>query len=60
MKYVIYKSNGYKVTSLENYNAMITNKNDVINCSKFTSTQSIIDYFVKFCNVKKNDFIIKD
>lgn len=60
MKYVIYKCNGYKVTSLENYNAMITNKNDVIDCSKFTSTQEIIDYFVKYCNLTKNDFIIKD
>lgn len=59
MKKIIFKDCfGYKVTDEQNYNSPIRNANKVIDCKDFDDAESIIDYFCKYVNAKKEDFII--
>lgn len=61
MKKIIYNDGyGYKVTSEDNYNATIKNASKIIDCKNFDNAASIIEYFVKYCNAQKNDFVIID
>ena len=59
MKTVIYKENGiFKTTTEENYNARIQNARIICNWENFESAEEIIDYLIKYCNYKKENFII--
>ena len=60
-KTIIYKENGiFKTTTQENYNATIRNASKVTNWGAFDTAEEIINYCIKYCNRKKEDFIIKE
>lgn len=59
-KLVIYKDiQGFKVTTEKNYNNYIQDANKITDLKDFDSVEAIINYFIKYCNKNKNDFIIK-
>ena len=59
MKYVIYKTIfGYCVTSEENYYARLQDARAIQKCYDFESVNSIIEYYCKYFNCKREDFII--
>ena len=59
MKTVIYKENGmYKTTNEENYNRTIRNAREIHNLYDFESAEEIIEYYIKWFNAKKEDFIV--
>jgi hypothetical protein len=58
MRYIIFKDiNGYCVTSEANYTAVIQDARQIQKLYDFTSTKEIINYFCKYGNYKKSDFI---
>lgn len=59
MKTVIYKENGvFKATTEENYNSKIQNARVIHTLADFESAQEIIDYYIRYTNSKKEDFIV--
>lgn len=59
MKAVIYKENGIlKTTTEENYKRTIRNAHLIQTWKDFESAEDIINYCVKYCGRKKEDFII--
>lgn len=59
MKTIIYKSlDTFKTTTEENYNARIQNAKKICSWENFESAEEIIDYCIKYCNAKKEDFIV--
>ena len=61
MKNIIFSDcYGYKVTDEANYNATIKNASKIIDCKNFNNAEDIIEYFTKYCNAKKEDFIVID
>jgi len=61
MKAIIYKENGiYKITTEENYNNQIKNAKQINILKDFESAEEIINYFIKYFQANKEDFIIID
>jgi hypothetical protein len=59
MKTVIYKEDGiYKSTTLDNYTAVIKNARLICSWENFNSADEIIDYCIKWCGKKKEQFMI--
>jgi hypothetical protein len=59
MKTVIYKEFGtFKTTTEENYKAQIRNASKVCTWKDFESAEEIIDYCIKYCGKKQDDFVI--
>lgn len=59
MKIVIYKGMGiYKTTTEENYNKRIQNASQICCWENFETAEEIINYCVKYCGKKAEDFII--
>ena len=59
MKTVIYKENGvYKTTNEENYNRTIQNAREIHIMQDFESAEEIIEYYIKWFNCTKEDFIV--
>ena len=54
--YVIWKEEGYKMTTEENYNAYIRNERKVSDWSAFNSADEIIEYCVKWFGGKAEDY----
>jgi hypothetical protein len=56
---VIYRENEvFKVTTFENYNSRIQNARAIHTMTDFESAEEIIDYYIKYFNSKKEDFIV--
>lgn len=61
MKLVIYKDlSGYCVTTECNYNAVIQNARAIIKHYAFATADDIIDYYVKYYNESRDNFIVID
>lgn len=61
MKTVIYKVSGvYHTTTEENYNARIQNARNIHTLKDFESAEEIIEYYIKWFQAKREDFIIID
>lgn len=61
MKTVIYKENGtFKTTTEKNYYAKIQDARKIHTMTDFESAEEIIDYYIKYFNANKEDFIIID
>ena len=59
MKTVIYKENGvYKTTTEENYNRNIRNAREIHTMYDFESAEEIIEYYTKWFNCNREDFIV--
>lgn len=59
MKTVIYKENGvYKTTNEENYNNRIQNARRIQVMNDFENAEEIIEYYIKWFNCTKEDFIV--
>lgn len=59
MKTIIYKTLGtYHTTTEENYNARIQNAKKICTWKDFESAKEIIDYCIKYCGAKREDFIV--
>lgn len=59
MKTVIYKENGfYKTTNEENYNKVIRNARQINTLYTFDNAEEIMEYYIKWFNCKKEDFIV--
>lgn len=59
MKIVIYQELGtLKTTTEENYNRRIQNAREIQTWKDFKTAEEIIDYCIKYCGKKKEDFII--
>lgn len=59
MKTVIYKENGvYKTTTEENYKRAIRNAREIHNMYDFESAEEIMEYYMKWFNCNKEDFIV--
>lgn len=60
-KIIIFKElETLKTTTEENYNAIIRNASKINTWKAFETAEEIIDYCIKYCNRKKEDFIIKE
>lgn len=63
MKYAIYKRfGGFGVTSLDNYHAGIIYGSKVMEFKHengFELMSDVIDYMVKYCHAKVDDFVVK-
>jgi len=60
MKQVIYKDFGkYKATNEKNYNSMIQNEREIVDCEGFASAKQIKDYFMKYFKMNDEDIILK-
>lgn len=60
-KIIIFKELGtLKTTTEENYNATIRNASKINTWEAFETAEEIINYCVKYCNSKKENFIIKE
>ena len=59
MKIAIYKEDGiFKTTTEENHKARIQNASQIQAWKNFDTAEEIMDYCVKYCGKKKEDFII--
>lgn len=59
MKIVIYKEFGtFKTTTEENHNRKVQNASEICSWENFETAEEIIDYCVKYCGKKAEDFII--
>ena len=60
MKIVIYREFGMlKTTTEENYNARIKNANKIQVWKDFETAEEIIDYCIKYCVKKAENFIVR-
>lgn len=60
-KLVIYKAGGiYFVTPESNFNAVVQDARLKQKMIDFSSTDEVIDYFVKYCKCTKSQFIIHE
>lgn len=59
MKTIIYKQNGeFKTTTEANYKAEIQDAFKIQTWKDFETAEEIIEYCVKYCGRKREDFII--
>ena len=57
-KFVVFKENGkFKGTNYENFKANVRNANEVIDLSAFNNMEQVVEYLLKYTNIKREDII---